>query len=113
MNRPMSVWVCLAALMSVLTCSQGFAQQGAAGAAPAAKPAAEKRAVPTTKSPYRQLAPGVLVTIDPMRELKETVDRHDVVELLAVDPKFELSLYNVLRAALQPVLTHHHGPQLA
>jgi hypothetical protein len=42
-----------------------------------------------TKSPYRQLAPGVLQTVDPMRALDESVSRHDVVELLAIDPKFD------------------------
>ena len=85
----MSVWACLTALMSVLTCSWAIAQQDAAPAAPAAKQATEKQPAPTTKSPYRQLAPGVMISIDPMRELKESVDRHDVTELLAVDPKFD------------------------
>jgi hypothetical protein len=92
MNRSMSVWACLTALTSVLTCSPGYAQQDAAPAAPsapAAKKASAKQPAPTTKSPYRQLAPGVMISIDPMRELKETVSRHNVVELLAADPKFD------------------------
>jgi hypothetical protein len=92
MNRSLSLWVCLAALMSVLICSQTFAQQDAASvspAPPAAKDAKEKQPVVTTKSPYRKLVSGVMISVDPMRELKESVDRHDVVELLAVDPKFD------------------------
>jgi len=40
------------------------------------------------KSPYRPLAPGVMRSVDPMRVLDETVSRHDVVELLSIDPKF-------------------------
>ena len=57
---------------------------------PAAKPAGDNQpaAPPTTKSPYRPLAPGVMQSVDPMRVLGETVSRHDVVELLAIDPKF-------------------------
>ena len=30
-----------------------------------------------------------MISIDPMRKLEESVSRHDVVELLAVDPKFD------------------------
>ena len=59
----------------------------------------------STKSPYRPLAPGVLLTIDPMPRMPkdmpwdhelvptpstvDTVSRHNVVELLAADPKFD------------------------
>jgi hypothetical protein len=91
MNRSISILACLTALMSVLVCSQGFSQQDAAPPAPKAtdKKAPEKKPVPSTKSPYRKLAPGVMISIDTMRELKESVDRHDVVELLAVDSKFD------------------------
>jgi hypothetical protein len=38
------------------------------------------------QGPYRQLAPGVLKSVDPAQKLDESVSRHDVVELLAVDP---------------------------
>jgi hypothetical protein len=61
-----------------MACSPVYSQDAAA------KPAA----APTVKSPYRQLAPGVMQSVDPMRVLDETVSRHDVVELLAIDPKF-------------------------
>jgi hypothetical protein len=49
----------------------------------------QSSAVSPTKSSYRQLAPGVMITVDPMRKLEETVSRHDVVEVLAVDHKFD------------------------
>jgi hypothetical protein len=54
-----------------------------------AKPKPDAARPIQTRSPYRPLAPGVLQTIDPMRALDEAVSRHDVVELLAVDPKFD------------------------
>ena len=38
---------------------------------------------------YRKLAPGVMQSIDPAKQLRETFSRHDVVELLAVDPNFD------------------------
>jgi hypothetical protein len=78
MNRSMTVWACLGAVILALTCSQGLAQQDEAPA---------KSPPPIAKSPYRPLAPGVMITIDPMRESRETVDRHDVVEVLAADQK--------------------------
>lgn len=37
----------------------------------------------------RRLAPGVLITIPPDPQAADTVTRRDVVELLAVDPKFD------------------------
>jgi len=46
-----------------------------AGAAPAA-----------ADGPYRILAPGVMESIDPAGLPEETVSRHDIIELLAVDP---------------------------
>ena len=42
------------------------------------------------QGPYRQLAPGVMKSVDPAQKLDESVSRHDVVELLAVDPKSRL-----------------------
>ena len=89
MNRSMSVWACLAALMFVLTCSPALGDDEDAAQPPAAKPPAEKQPVPASKTPYRKLAPGVMISIDPMRVLEESVSRHNVVELLAVDPKFD------------------------
>jgi hypothetical protein len=86
MNRSMTVWACVSTVIAVLTCSRGLAQEEQSPP-PAAKPAQEEPAAPSAKSPYRPLAPGVMITIDPMRELRETIDRHDAVELLAVNPK--------------------------
>ena len=34
-------------------------------------------------APLRNLAPGVMTSVDPARELRESFSRHDVVELLA------------------------------
>ena len=81
MNRSIFVWAWTVAVVLALVCSQAQAQQ-VDGKPPAPKP-------PSTKSPFRQLAPGVLKTVGPRRALDETVSRHDVVELLAVDPKLD------------------------
>jgi hypothetical protein len=95
----MSVGTWLAAAMLVLAWSQGHGQDAApADAKEAVKPAAKEPAKPVAKpvakplnvkSPYRKLAPGVMISIDPMRMLEETVSRHDMVGLLAVDQKFD------------------------
>jgi hypothetical protein len=94
MYRLMSFWAWSAALMLVVACSHGLAQEAASPKAPAAKadenpPAAKPPAAkpPTVQSPYRVLAPGVLQSVDPMRALGESVSRHDVVALLPTDPK--------------------------
>lgn len=76
------------------------AQPATAAAEPAAAPA--QPAAPAAPAPpaaaktsdggsYRQLAPGVLKTVDPTIGGGETFSQHDVVELLAVDPKFEFA----------------------
>ena len=56
----------------------------------AASPAAGGRVADAKGGPkaYRKLAPGVMIHVDPRREAEETFSRHDVVELLAVDPVF-------------------------
>jgi len=77
----MSFWTWLAALLLV---GVGPSAQGED-----AKPSAANEKPIPTRSPYRQLAPGVMIDIDPMRTLAETVSRHDVAGLLAVDPKFD------------------------
>ena len=38
---------------------------------------------------YRKLAPGVMQSIDPAKKVRETFARHDIVELLAIDPSFD------------------------
>ncbi len=40
------------------------------------------------KTPNSPLAPGVMIAIDPDMDLGDTVSRHEVVELLAVDKNF-------------------------
>jgi hypothetical protein len=74
-------WLALASMFAASAC---FAQTAPANGAqaPQASPL-----LPTNR--YRKLAPGVLKTVDPKPEVKETFSRHDVVELLAVDPNFE------------------------
>ena len=47
------------------------------------------QAEPVAGGPYRLLAPGVMESVDPELREVETVSRHDVVELLAVDPDLE------------------------
>ena len=42
-----------------------------------------------TESGYRQLAPGVMKVVEPELLVEDTFSRHDVVELLAVDPDFD------------------------
>jgi len=39
---------------------------------------------------YRKLAPWVMTSIDPMRQMEEAFSRHDIVELAAEDPAWEL-----------------------
>jgi len=67
------------------------AKESPASPAPAAKepsPAA-KPTEPVPTGPYRNLAPGVMQSVNPMREVQEAVTRRNIVELLAVDPKLE------------------------
>lgn len=73
MNRLVHWWMWLCGLVAV-ACPPVLAQQ----------PPAEK-----AKPPYRKLAPGVMETVHPARELEESFSRHDVVELLAFDPSFD------------------------
>ncbi len=56
--------------------------------APTAAAATAATALPST-GPYRKLVPGVMQKVDPQRELDETFDIHDQVELLAVDKTFD------------------------
>ena len=41
-----------------------------------------------TGSGFRKLAPGVMKSIDAGKKVRETFARHDIVELLAIDPNF-------------------------
>jgi hypothetical protein len=93
MNSPIRTRLRPGVLILVLACAL---VQGPACAAPQAvehpsgasqqQPEAKPLAI---KSPYRRLAPGVMISVDPMRTLSESVSQHDVVGLLAVNPKFD------------------------
>jgi hypothetical protein len=48
-------------------------------------------AAPAARTPYRKLAPGVLESVDPARQLDESVSRHDIAELLTVDPELQMA----------------------
>ena len=80
MNSSMRSWTWSASLVAVAVTwgwvSLSFGQAGQPAAA--AQPAAPR--------PYRQLAPGVMHSIDPLRELRESFSRHDVVELANYNP---------------------------
>jgi len=80
----------LLALAGMLAASACFAQaKQTSPAAPAANAAKPSTAAPLPTNRYRQLAPGVMLSVDPKTEVQETVSRHDVVELLAVDPNYD------------------------
>lgn len=53
-----------------------------ADAKPAAKVPAVQTASPTSIGPFRELAPGVEITIAPERQEEETFSTHDIVEIL-------------------------------
>jgi len=83
----------LAAALSLLPSARSRAKGAEAAPATAAKPAAapapKPAAEPAPAGPFRQLAPWVMISINPMRQLQETVSRHDVVEVLAANPKLD------------------------
>ena len=88
-----SLWFCL--ITMVLLCTQLLAAEQPADLSPKEKASADKPAdakplpVPSAiKTPGSKLAPGVMIAIEPDVDLGETVSRHDVVELLAVDKNF-------------------------
>lgn len=65
---------CLAVGLLLTACCVGYGQEQQAS---------------QEQGPYRKLAPGVMKPIDTVPEVKDTHATHDVVELLAVDPKFD------------------------
>lgn len=77
-------WLTLAGVFAASAC---FAQTEQAAPTAGAAKAQPSPLLPTSR--YRKLAPDVLKTVNPALEVKETFSRHDVVELLAVDPNFE------------------------
>lgn len=86
MNYPKYMWTGLFVALASVVCGPAFAQDDPAEeAAPAAKAAPAKPAAKEAgaKGPYRVLAPGVMVSIDPAPQESETYSRHDINEVLA------------------------------
>lgn len=54
-------------------------------------------AEPAARAPSRSLAPGVMKTIVPEPRVSESVDRHPIVELLAVKPNLKMAQETVFR----------------
>ena len=78
---------CVVAILAAMIGGAAFAQQAApASLRPASAPA--KASAPVPKSPYRKLAPGVVEDVAPLRDMDESLNIHDVVELLTVDNNF-------------------------
>jgi len=74
------------------------AAKEAAAAEPAAQgDADDARKIPAARLPYRKLAPGVMHSVDPLRSFGQTVSRHSVVEILAVDPSLAWAKDNFFR----------------
>jgi hypothetical protein len=84
MHRLVCCLICSAGLL-------GFAWAGLPSSSYGQPPAATAVAATALPSqgPYRKLVPGVMQKVDPQRELEETFDIHDMVELLAVDKSFD------------------------
>lgn len=59
------------------------------------------------RGPVRKLAPGVLTSIDPERQKAESVSRHDIVEILAVDPDFSVRPWTKGRSMVKDAVFTH------
>ncbi len=96
MNCQRHVRLCSAALLLIFACPAVPARWAFAEDKPESGQAGDAQskaapALPSTSSPYRKLAPGVMKSVEPDRKTGETVSRHDVVELLAVDPNLDFA----------------------
>jgi hypothetical protein len=83
--RPLGVSMVLWAALSSVAGLAAAAQPAAK--APAKAPA--KAAATSVTTAGRKLAPGVLESVEPQRNLEETVSRHDLVEILAANSKLD------------------------
>jgi hypothetical protein len=95
--RPIAL-LALAALAAAPAFAQAPARPAAAGraaVAPAASGGTAAAANPggwvAVNGPFRRLVPGVMQDVDLARRPDETVERHDVTELLYTDPNFEFA----------------------
>ena len=76
-------------VLAVLSTSPSFAQPASPDRPPAAaRPARAVARAAAARPKYRQLAPGVMRTIDPENQVAERVSRHNVVEVLTADPNY-------------------------
>ncbi len=101
MNHPFRLGMAMAILVLVgLAVDRASAQPaGKAAVRPAAaRPAAGAPAATGTDSgwidpglPFRKLAPGVMQDVIPDRKAGETIERHDVTELLYLDDTFDFA----------------------
>ena len=92
----------VAALLALASFGVGHAlAQGPARPA-AARPAAARAAVPATapaagagwltaNAAFRKLAPGVMQDVNRPLRPEESIERHDVIELLYIDPNFDFA----------------------
>ena len=80
--RTHSKFLCLASLMAIVAASACCCPAVAAETAGAAKQ-------PPKSEFFRPPVKGVMADTEPARQTDESVSRHDVVELLAVDPGFQ------------------------
>jgi hypothetical protein len=84
MNYPKRLWTWLLATVFGVVCGPAWAQEEPAAAEPAVKVVAAAPAKAAgEKTPFRRLAPGVMVSIDPAPQESETFSRHDINEVLA------------------------------
>jgi hypothetical protein len=87
MYRFACYFVCSAALVGLIWAGLSSTSCGQPPA-PKVATVSAATALPSV-GPYRKLVPGVMQKVNPQRELEETFDVHDMVELLAVDKTFD------------------------
>jgi hypothetical protein len=88
MGMALAVLTCLA---SDLVLAQPAARPSAARPAAAAPAVSTSGALLSPVSPYRRLAPGVMQDVIADRKADDTIEKHDVTELLYVDPTFDFA----------------------
>ncbi len=86
------------------------AQQGpgnVAAAVPAGAGIDSRQPKRRPRGPVRRLAPGVLTNIDAERQKEESVSRHDIVEIIAVDPDYSVRPWTKGRSMVKDVVFTH------
>lgn len=87
MSLPSKIYRRLCRAVTVAIVLSLFVQSGLWAATPDDQPPAV--AATRDAGPHRKLAPGVLVTIEPEKKVEEEFSRHDVFELLQVNPDWK------------------------